>query len=57
VARFDEKVTMSETTSYDGTFIWKIENFGRQLDDAVAGRYLSIYSPHFYVGRNGYKVT
>ncbi|CAB3987422.1 TNF receptor-associated factor 1 [Paramuricea clavata] len=56
VARIDEEVTMSETTYDDGIFFWKIKNFGRQLEDAVAGRNLFINSPYFYVGRNGYKV-
>ncbi|CAB3996607.1 TNF receptor-associated factor 3 [Paramuricea clavata] len=55
VKHCDEKM-LSETTSYDGTFLWKIDDFGRRLQDAVAGRCLSIYSPDFYVGQFGYKV-
>ncbi len=56
IADHDVKITMLETTSYDGVFFWKIDDFGRRLQDAIAGRCLSIYSPQFYVGRYGYKV-
>ncbi|CAB3985561.1 TNF receptor-associated factor 3-like [Paramuricea clavata] len=56
MADHDLKIGMLETTSYDGIFFWKIDDFGRRLQDAVAGRCLSIYSPQFYVGRYGYKV-
>ena len=44
-----------QTTTYDGTLLWKIDDFGRCLRDA-AGRCLSINSPHFFVGFYGYKV-
>jgi TNF receptor-associated factor 3 len=56
MADHDLKINMLETTSYDGIFFWKIDDFGRRLQDAVAGRCLSIYSSQFYVGRYGYKV-
>ena len=56
IADHDIKMTMLETISYDGVFIWKIDDFGRRHQDAVSGRCLSSYSPQFYVGRYGYKV-
>jgi hypothetical protein len=56
IADHDVKINMLERTSYDGTFFWKIEDFGRLLQDAISGRCLSIYSPQFYVSRYGYKV-
>ena len=56
IADHDVKINMLERTSYDGTFFWKIEDFGRLLQDAISGRCLSIYSPQFYVCRYGYKV-
>ena len=52
----DVKINMLETSSHGGTFVWKIEDFGRRYQEAVAGRVPSIYSPQFYVGRYGYKV-
>ncbi|XP_046860118.1 TNF receptor-associated factor 3-like [Xenia sp. Carnegie-2017] len=56
IADHDVKLNMLDSTSYEGTFIWKIEDFGRISNDAQTGRSLSIYSPQFYVGRYGYKV-
>ena len=56
MAEHDVKISMLETTSYDGSYIWKIEDLGRRIHEAVTGKTLSIYSPPFYVGRFGYKV-
>ena len=38
----------------DGTFVWKIDDFRRQYQEAVAERVLSIDSPPYYI--SGYKV-
>lgn len=46
-----------ETTSYDGFYIWKIDHYSRKYQDALSERTASIYSPPFYVGRFGYKVS
>jgi TNF receptor-associated factor 2/TNF receptor-associated factor 3 len=43
-------------TTYDGNFIWKIPNVKRKRDEAIKGKTLSLYSPPFYIGNNGYKV-
>ena len=56
MADHDVKIDLLETTSHDGVFIWKIDDFGKKFQDAVSGKCLSIYSPQFYVGRYGYKV-
>ena len=52
----DMQIQMLEATSYNGTYIWKIDHYSRRFQEAVSGRTLSIYSPPFYVGRFGYKV-
>ena len=52
----DMQIQMLEATSYNGTYIWKIDNYSRRFQEAVSGKTLSIYSPPFYVGRFGYKV-
>ena len=52
----DMQVQMLEATSYNGTYIWKIDHYSRRFQEAVSGKTLSIYSPPFYVGRFGYKV-
>ena len=52
----DFKLQMVETTSYDGTFLWKIDNFQRRFRESVEGKTISIYSPPFYTARYGYKL-
>ena len=56
MAEHDIKISMLEITSYDGWFIWKIEDLGRRVNEATTGKALSIYSTPFFVGRFGYKV-
>ena len=50
----DVEFNVLQTSSHDGTFVWKIDDFGRRYQEAVTGRVLSIYSPQFYI--SGYKV-
>ena len=52
----DMQIQMLEATSYNGTYIWKIDRHSLRFQEAVAGKTLSVYSPPFYVGRFGYKV-
>ena len=47
----DMQIQMLEATSYNGTYIWKIDHYSRRFQDAASGKTLSIYSPPFYVGR------
>ena len=52
----DMQIQMLEATSYNGTYVWKIDRYSHRFQEAVSGKTLSIYSPPFYVGRFGYKV-
>ena len=52
----DMQIQMLEATSYNGTYIWKIDNYSRRFQEALSGKTPSIYTPPFYVGRFGYKV-
>lgn len=52
----DLKLQILETTSYDGTFLWKIDEFQRRFRESVDGKTISIYSPPFYTARYGYKL-
>ncbi|MEQ2197223.1 hypothetical protein XENOCAPTIV_025934, partial [Xenoophorus captivus] len=45
-----------ETASYNGTLIWKIRDYKRRKQEAVAGKTLSLYSQPFYTGYFGYKM-
>ena len=52
----DLKLQILETTSHDGTFLWKIDNFQQRFRESVEGKTISIYSPPFYTTRYGYKL-
>ncbi|KAJ3605195.1 hypothetical protein NHX12_027245 [Muraenolepis orangiensis] len=42
--------------TYDGVFIWKISEFLRRRQDALAGRTPAMFSPAFYSSKYGYKM-
>lgn len=52
----DIQIQCLQATSYNGIYLWKIDNYSRRFQEAVSGKAPSIYSPPFYVGRFGYKV-
>ena len=56
LSEHDMQIQMLEATSYNGTYIWKIDRYSLRFQEAVAGKTPSIYSPPFYIGRFGYKV-
>ncbi|KAM3874451.1 TNF receptor-associated factor 2 [Diretmus argenteus] len=42
--------------TYDGIFVWRIAEFSRRRQDAVAGRTPAMFSPAFYSSKYGYKM-
>ncbi|XP_033615014.1 TNF receptor-associated factor 2 isoform X2 [Fukomys damarensis] len=56
MADLEQKVLELEAATYDGVFIWKISDFTRKRQEAVAGRTPAIFSPAFYTSRYGYKM-
>eukprot|EP00794_Sanderia_malayensis_P014087 gene14087-15559_t len=56
MAELNLKLQLLEATSYNGTLIWKIDNYQRRKQDAVMGKTPSLYSPPFYTSRFGYKM-
>lgn len=42
--------------TYDGIFVWKINDFSRRRQEAVGGRTPSMFSPAFYSSKYGYKM-
>ncbi|XP_016042932.1 TNF receptor-associated factor 2 isoform X1 [Erinaceus europaeus] len=56
MADLEQKVQDMEASTYDGVFIWKISDFARKRQEAVAGRTPAIFSPAFYTSRYGYKM-
>jgi len=55
-ADLPENLRQQEFTSYDGQLVWKITDYARRRNDAVAGQQLSLYSPCFYTSCYGYKM-
>ena len=53
---FDLRLSILESTSYDGTIIWKISNFSRRYEDAASGKTHSLYSQPFFTSHYGYKM-
>lgn len=45
MADLEQKVLELEASTYDGVFIWKISDFARKRQEAVAGRTPAIFSP------------
>ncbi|XP_074218790.1 TNF receptor-associated factor 2 isoform X2 [Camelus bactrianus] len=56
MADLEQKVHEMEASTFDGVFIWKISDFARKRQEAVAGRTPAIFSPAFYTSRYGYKM-
>ena len=42
--------------SYNGTLLWKIEEYQRKRQDAINGVKTALYSQHFYSAQHGYKM-
>ncbi|CAF1030240.1 unnamed protein product [Didymodactylos carnosus] len=51
-----QNVENMQSTSYDGTFIWKIKNVAHVMMSAQSEQQPSIYSPPFYSSQTGYKM-
>lgn len=45
MADLEQKVSELEVSTYDGVFIWKISDFARKRQEAIAGRTPAIFSP------------
>lgn len=55
-AYLERSVLLLESASYDGTLLWKISDYTRRKQAAVAGKILSRHSQPFYTHRYGYKM-
>nr|XP_040053145.1 TNF receptor-associated factor 2 [Gasterosteus aculeatus aculeatus]XP_040053146.1 TNF receptor-associated factor 2 [Gasterosteus aculeatus aculeatus]XP_040053148.1 TNF receptor-associated factor 2 [Gasterosteus aculeatus aculeatus] len=52
----DQLLKELQFCTYDGIFVWKISDFSRRRQDAVAGRTPAMFSPAFYSSKYGYKM-
>lgn len=53
---FDVRLQFVERASYNGTMLWKIDNFQQHRQEAMDGTTLSLYSVPFYTSKQGYKM-
>ncbi|KAM6973787.1 TNF receptor-associated factor 3 [Aplochiton taeniatus] len=56
LADMDLRFQVLETASFNGILIWKIRDYKRRKQEAVASKTLSLYSQPFYTGYFGYKM-
>jgi len=52
----DLRLQISDTATYDGVLIWKINEYARRKRNAETGSALSLYSQPFYTSKYGYKM-
>lgn len=52
----EQLVRELQLCTYDGIFVWKIGDFSRRRQEAVAGRTPAMFSPAFYSSKYGYKM-
>ena len=50
------QLSCQESTSYNGSIIWKISNYAQRKRDAKQGRVQSLFSQPFYTSPTGYKI-
>ncbi|XP_042334860.1 TNF receptor-associated factor 2 isoform X1 [Sceloporus undulatus] len=56
LSEMEHAIQEMDAASHDGIFIWKITDFARKRQDAIAGRSPAIFSPAFYTSKYGYKM-
>lgn len=56
MAEQDLRIKSLELENFDGSLIWKISDFSKHRQNAATNRITSLYSPHFFSSRTGYKM-
>ncbi|XP_075903184.1 TNF receptor-associated factor 2 isoform X2 [Nelusetta ayraudi] len=56
IVEMDGKMREMSAATYDGIFVWKISDFTKKRQDAIAGRAPAMFSPAFYTSKYGYKM-
>uniref|UniRef100_A0A8C2BZP0 TNF receptor-associated factor n=1 Tax=Cyprinus carpio TaxID=7962 RepID=A0A8C2BZP0_CYPCA len=56
VAEMEGRLREMSATTFDGVFIWRISDFTKKRQDAIAGRAPAMFSPAFYTSKYGYKM-
>ncbi|GLD51726.1 TNF receptor-associated factor 2 [Lates japonicus] len=56
VAEMEGRLREMSATTFDGIFVWRISDFAKKRQDAIAGRAPAMFSPAFYTSKYGYKM-
>ncbi|KAJ8005889.1 hypothetical protein DPEC_G00122590 [Dallia pectoralis] len=56
IVEMEWKMKEMSAATFDGVFVWKISDFTKKRQDAVAGRAPAMFSPAFYTSKYGYKM-
>lgn len=56
VDNLELRLTVQESTRYDGILIWKITEYTQRKNEAKMGKTVSLYSQPFYTSHSGYKI-
>ncbi|KAL0979163.1 hypothetical protein UPYG_G00181520 [Umbra pygmaea] len=56
IVEVEGKMREMSAATFDGIFVWKISDFTKKRQDAVAGRAPAMFSPAFYTSKYGYKM-
>ena len=53
----EERLINNEKISFNGNFVWKINNVRERIQEAKSGGQISFSSPPFYLNQNGFKIS
>uniref|UniRef100_A0AAY5K077 TNF receptor-associated factor n=1 Tax=Esox lucius TaxID=8010 RepID=A0AAY5K077_ESOLU len=56
IVEMEGKMKEMSAATFDGIFVWKISDFTKKRQDAIAGRAPAMFSPAFYTSKYGYKM-
>ncbi|XP_076023601.1 TNF receptor-associated factor 2 isoform X2 [Genypterus blacodes] len=56
IVEMEGKMRDMSAATYDGISVWKVSDFIKKRQDAVAGRAPAMFSPAFYTSKYGYKM-
>lgn len=55
--RLSLKARLYQSTTFDGTFMWKLDDLRNRFTEAVSGKVTELFTPPLYTSRYGYKFS
>ncbi|XP_064827662.1 TNF receptor-associated factor 2 isoform X2 [Oncorhynchus masou masou] len=56
IVEMEGNIREMSAATFDGIFVWKISDFTKKRQDAIAGRAPAMFSPAFFTSKYGYKM-